>query len=274
MRIRKKCILLLLILAMASAISACGGESTVEADKNRHVLRLSVSDLSSEEREGFFVLNEDNTFTPLMTEADGYRGILTEEDASEISSRYLWWTDNQDEKTARIPVVSKDSPLVCYFTSSEHMPASISLEKYREQGYTIGCHFAGETNHSVYLISEEPLKGSFAEEALRQISDERSYRINAINGSSNIPYQNVDHNIGLLLGLEKNAKYELQFYKGTQYVTMTTYADAFVLQAERVLTIQNPYRKTKQGFFYVNLPDSLEEGYYYFNGKGLFWYEK
>ena len=43
-----------------------------------------------------------------------------------------------------------------------------------------------------------------------------------------------------------------------------------VLQSDDVITLNNPYTKSKEGYFRINLPDNLEEGYYYICGKGLF----
>ena len=77
----------------------------------------------------------------------------------------------------------------------------------------------------------------------------------------------------LLLGLEKDKYYDFEFYQGTKYRKLTTIADTMVLQSEDMMILNNPYTKTKEGYFIINLPDNLKSGYYYICGLGLFRYE-
>jgi len=74
----------------------------------------------------------------------------------------------------------------------------------------------------------------------------------------------------LLLGLKKDKLYKIRYYQGTKEREVTFQADTKVFQSEKYIPISTPYRKTNRGYFVVNLPLNLANGYYYLSDIGFF----
>lgn len=266
----KKVVSILLILLLLFSFCSCNRKEAVSDDEgNRLYLSSEDMGLTEKGREGFYVKNEDQSFSPVINEFDGYQGIAEEGDPT----RFLWFTNNGADISALIPTVSKDTSLCMVYDSDSAIPKNFTLEKYVFRGYTIGCHIFRETDNSIYFSTENTLGTSYAGSSMASVSGENEFRISTINGSDDLPYENVDNNMQMLLGLEKGKYYDFEFFQGTKYRKLTTIADTLVLQSEDIITLKNPYTKTTDGYFLINLPDNLEAGYYYICGKGLFKYQ-
>lgn len=265
--------LIIVLLLCCLLLTSCVDSKEPTISKNGEMLFLTGDQMSQEEREGFFVMNKDATFTPVMNAAQGYQGDNTNTDKSAIPTRYLWFTNNQINISSLIPVVTKDTPLVAVYNADGNMPSVYTLEKYTYKGYTIGCHIYRDEDDTLYLSARDSLSGSDAEAAMENLNQQDVYTISEINQGEILPINNVDNNMQMILGLEKNKLYEFRFYSGTKYATFTAAADTLVLQSEGVTVLQNPYRKTKEGYFVINLPDNLKPGYYYICGQGMFKYQ-
>lgn len=265
----KKILLLLMVFFIIFSYSACKRDQPT-ISKDGDMLHLDEESIEEEGREGFFVLNKDGTFTPLMNTADGYQGETTEKE--DLSTRYLWFTNNNVKISSLIPIVSPSTKLVAIYNTDEAMPSIYTIEKYDFKGYTIGCHIYKEEDDSLYMQTGEPLDSSMASEALSDFTDQDYYEISKINGSSDLPSSNVDNNMKLLLGLEKGKYYDFEFFKGTNYIKMSFIADTFIMQSSDIKILNNPYTKTTKGHFIINLPDNLSPGYYYICGVGMFKY--
>ena len=126
------------------------------------------------------------------------------------------------------------------YDHDKNMPQTYYLEKYAYRGYTIGCHIYREPDNSLYFSTEGYLSTSNAGESVSEVSGD-IYRISTINGSDILPHKNVDNNMQLLLGLEKDKYYDFEFYQGTKYRKLTTIADTIVLQSEDMMILNNPY---------------------------------
>ena len=263
----RKWISLILLFCLIFPFAGC---SKSEPDKDEEGNRLYITgeemELEGTGREGFFALNEDGTFSPVINEFHGYQGITTES----TPDRFLWFTNNVSNISDLIPTVTEAEPLVMVYNSDASIPSSFTLERYVFRGYTIGCHIFRKSDNSIYFSTEDTISTSYAGNAMSKVEGETEFRISTVNGSENLPYENVDNNLRMLLGLEKDKYYDFEFYQGTKYRKLTTIADTMVLQSDDVITLNNPYTKTKEGYFRINLPDNLEEGYYYICGKGLF----
>lgn len=265
----KKIVLAVMTFFMIFSHSACS-DSPPTISKSGDMLHLSEEDIYEEGREGFFVLNKDGTFTPLMNAADGYQGETTEKE--DLSTRYLWFTHNDVKISSLIPVVSHGTQLVAIYNTDEAMPSLYTIEKYDFKGYSIGCHIYKDEDDSLYVKTGDTLGSSMASEALKDFTDQDYYEISKINGSDSLPTSNVDNNMELILGLEKGKYYDFEFFKGTNYITMTFIADTFIMQSSDIKILNNPYTKTTKGYFVINLPDNLSPGYYYICGVGMFKY--
>lgn len=260
-----------LLLCFILLLSGCGKSDPVSDDKgNRLYITAEELGLEGTGREGFFVMNDDKTFSPVVNSFDGYQGETSESSAD----RYLWFTNNDVNISDLIPVVSKNNPLVMVYDEDSNIPKEFTLEKYVFRGYTIGCHIYRESDNSLYFSTEDTLNSSYAGTSMGQVTGDTTFKISTINGSSKLPYQNVDNNMEMILGLEKGKYYDFEFYQGTKYRKLTTIADALVLQSDDIMKLTNPYTKTEKGYFLINLPDNLNPGYYYICGAGLFKYNR
>ena len=265
---RKPAKLIGLLLCLTFFLSACEGEEALPSDGG--MLFLSSDEVGQYEtsgREGFFVLNEDKTFTPLCASMTGFSKMAKEEDRT----RFLWYTDNLYSITDLVPHVNKDKKLVILGNSSGSIPATITIEKYEDRGITLGLHIYKDDAGKMYLIPKEYLSTSDGSKA-GDLSSEKKVEIVSVNGSE-IPLGNIDNNIEMLLGLEDGKYYTFGFYIGTKYQELEVKADTKVLQSEGVLTVSNPYISTKEGYFIVNLPANMAKGYYYVNNAGILYYE-
>lgn len=262
-------IVLILMLLLSTLLCGCGNsDKTISQDGTK--MNLTAEKIKEEGRNGFYVLNADGTFTPVMNAAEGYAGDTTE--TERIHERYLWFTNNKVNMSDLIPTVSQSTPLVAIFDADDDMPSIYTLEKYIYKGYTIGCHIYRNEDDTLCLDTDNTLSDSSAGEGMEEYDSQEFYLISTINGSDQLPVKNVDNNMRILLGLEKGKYYEFDFYKGTRYEKLTTIADTQILQAEDITILQNPYTKTHKGYFTINLPDNLQPGYYYICGAGLFRY--
>lgn len=262
----------LLVLLMCLLLTACG-EDEITISDDGGMLYLTAEEMglgSSSGREGYFVRNEDGTFTPLCKSVYGYETP----NAGSDSSRYIWFTDDTLDISALIPTVKREAPLVFIYNSNKSMPKSFSLEKYAFKGYTVGMHIERNPDNSLSILSDGGLETSDAGKRIGKISDEKVYALTSINGRSELPYGNVDNNMKLMLGLEKGKYYSFDFYKGTKFLEMETVADTLIFQSEDYIELLAPYTITKDGYFILNLPDNLTSGYYYCENSGLFYFEE
>lgn len=259
-----------MVIVTCFSFSGCKDNIAV-TDEDGNPMNYSDEDLgirTLDGEEGIFILNKDGTFSPVISDFEGY---TESEDAS--PTRYLWFTENKVEISKLIPVVKKGSKVVFVYNKNENFPANFTLEKYAYRGYTIGLHVFRDEDNSLYLKTVDALSGSYAAKQLEELSDEELYRISRINESESLPYENVDNNMELLLGLDGGEQYNFSFFKGTKFVTFTSIADAQAFQSESMVVLSNPFSKTEKGYFEINLPDNMKDGYYYICGLGMFKYE-
>lgn len=274
MKLQRKLICLLTCACLIIPLTGCAGNDGPTITPDGGMLFLDRPTMEQEGRTGFYVLNEDDTFTPVMNAAQGYEQQNDIEESKGVSNRFLWFTNNEINISELIPTVTAKTPLVFIYDLDEDLPSVYTLEKYAYKGYTIGCHIYRDADDTLIIDTEDTLPGSAAGEAMTEFEAQERYTISQINGSENLPIKNVDNNIRMLLGLEKDKYYNLEFYKGTKYETLITVADTLVLQAESITILRNPYTRTMDGYFVINLPENLQPGYYYVCGAGLFRYVK
>lgn len=273
---RIKCLLtgrsliLITLIVIALLLGGCG-DKDANVDENGEALNYTMDELETADRTGVFVKNEDGTFSPIFSDIPGYAGGTNEPS----KERYLWFTDNTANVTKAIPTVTSKTPLVAIFNSSEEMPKEWRLEQYLDRGYTIGSHVYLDQDQSMYLDIKDMLYDSSANQQISALNPaEEMFRIEAVSGSDQLPIRNVDPNMSMLLGLEKNKIYRFEFYMGTKLTKVELNADTRIFQGGKITELKNPYRRTEDGFFYLNLPSNLENGYYYVENMGLFSYKR
>lgn len=257
----------ILFLILVMSLTACRKPI---ADKNGNSLRLTYKEVEEEGRSGLFVLNKDETFSPAPAMVPGFDGATDETRAS----RYLWYTDADENFSSLIPVVSKDTPLVIIYNATSDIPEKWYVEKYANKGYTIGTHISLGDDKTMYIAVDEALAGTSAAKIFEKAElSGGEYPLNSVSGgSSNLPIENVDTNMRMLLGLEKNKEYTFTFFSGTKLEKVDLIADTAVFQSSKVTQLKTPYKKTDKGYFIINLPYNLDPGYYYLSDLGFFKY--
>ena len=267
-----KAVLLFMSALMFFSLTACGNKNA-NVSSSGNALNLSFNDIEKEGRQGAFVLNKDETFSPIISDVTGYAGTTEASDPS----RYVWYTDNNTNVSKLIPVVTQETPLVAIYDSNEDLPSSWYLEKYADKGYTIGAHvYLNDTNQMV-IQKKDPLDGTSASKTLSQIEgSDDEYIVDYISGTKDntLPLENVDNNMQMLLGFDKNKLFTFKFFRGTKTEVVDIYADTRVFQSTKYVALNDPYKKTSQGYFIINMPLNLASGYYYLSDIGLFKYEK
>ena len=262
-------IMILLLLSGVITIGMTGCGKTATATKDGNAIKYTYDEIEEDNGSGIYVLNKDKTFSPILSDLPGYAGSTDE--AS--SSRYVWYTNNKTNVTSLIPTVTPGTPLVAIYDSSDDMPDEWYLERYKSKGYTVGMHITLGDDKTMQIEADDALSGSSAESALSSISNgDDTYNVSAISGSSSLPINNVDTNMSILLGFEKNKVYTFEFYQGTKLQKTDIYADTRIFQSTQYISLKDPYKKTSKGYFIINLPLNLEDGYYYLSDIGFFRY--
>lgn len=264
--------IIFVIILLVAGFTYIRSKNQPVLDKDGNPLRFTYEELEEEGRVGVFVHNSDDTFSPAIMTMPGYDGQTEDTDPS----RYLWYVETDKSIDELIPTVTGESELVIVYDIDGDLPESYYLEKYALKGYTIGAHIYLGEDKSMFLSAEEPLAGSQAASFLNSMEDNTDgiYEIGSISGAESLPIKNVDPNMQILLGLEKDKLYKFGYYQGTKEKEATFKADAKVFQSERYIPISTPYRKTNNGYFIVNLPQNLPNGYYYLSDIGFFAYKR
>ena len=266
-----KFLMISIALLMCVFLGSCSNK-IILSDSEGNLMKYEKEEvLESEEKDNFYILNNDETFTPLMRDVNDFEGIAEQSSLT----RFITWSNRMlDEKHTKdelIPVVTSEDDLVCIFSNTQDMPTNLVLEKYKDYGYTIGSHVGLSDDGESAEIYSDCYENTDLKENLEVMEDEKNI-IESINGSK-VPISNIDPNMDFLLGLEKEKKYRMTYFVGTKYRETETIADLHVMQSEQIIKLNNPYTKTKYGFFKINLPDNLESGCYFLGDAGLFLYK-
>ena len=211
----------------------------------------TLNEIYSDDAYGFFVKDGDN-FYPVQLLDDDYE------------KNFLWFC-----KDAAIPKVSEDTPLVAVYRSAEDMPEEYMIRKYNDLGYSVGANIKiGEDGNSLWMMTAEPCKGSQVEGAFSDVGLDLEVEIESINDIK--PLSNVDTDVNIFTGLEKNKYYDFKIYTGTQFLEGSFCADTRVLKYIETTELIEPFKKTHDKYFIVNLPENLHKGFYDINGEGIF----
>lgn len=260
-------VLAILILIVGGIVAFRMTRQTL-ADKDGNPLRYSYKEIEDKGLTGVFVHNEDDTFSPAIRNMPAFQGETDDKNAA----RYVWYVESDEAIGNYIPVVTDKSELVVIYDKDGDLPGSYYLEQYGLKGYTIGAHIRLGDDKTMYLCAKDPLSDSQAAGMLTNMESntDDEYVISRISGSEVLPINNVDPNMELLLGLEQDKLYKIRYYQGTKAREATFRADTKVFQSEKFIPIPTPYKKTDKGYFIVNLPLNLTDGYYYLSDIGFF----
>lgn len=288
----KKILLISFICILCiSLLSGCGKkkqENTI-SDSDGNMLYYTLGEVTEGSHDGFYVYQGKDKkgnllFSPVMSgmshfDEDG----VSDMEGQESMGRFIWFADTGVAKFDSVaPVVDDKHPLVGIFSDEENMPDEYTLEKFKDQGYTIGATFAmDEDQLGISLNTDTLCENSSIKAIVDSNSLDGVYKIGTFNGSRKQlekALRSVDGDTGLIMGLTKNAKYELGIYNGTRLMSTkgsktTLRADTRFLTSEGTTPLtSNPYTETDNGYFLINIPDNITPGYYYINDAGLFRY--
>lgn len=212
---------------------------------------------------GIYVLNEDETLSPLNSKA-----TMGGDDYEQAS--FFWWTVDKEKET---PTLTPKSKLIAIYDSEQNMPAEYEIEKYQFLGYTIGGNVEiGEDNSSMWISTRNCCADSDMAKSFEKLeSSDEKFELNQINDDENLPFSNVDTDINTLIGLEKDKLYKLTIFVGTQTKNANIKADTQIFKSRGLLDLSiNPVIKTNNQYFIINLPDNIDKGYYRINEAGIF----
>jgi len=269
-------LLMILLITMAS----CGQKQQIAADEDGNMLHYTMAEIPEA---GFYVHDKKaDTFSPVLSGFTGYNGLpntggmSTMEEAllkDESHVRSMWIGDAAFDPLKLIPVVdNRRTELVMFQSTEDDMPENYVVEKYKKLGYTIGIGVNfGETGSSLYLDTKNICEKTNAEEVMRGVGPEDGLlKISRINKSKSLPVENVDKEVDMLLGLEKDKKYQIGYFDGTKYQETDIIADTLAFKAQQVIELASPFKTTEDNYFVINLPENIKSGYYYINDSGMF----
>lgn len=275
-RICKVLIMTIVVLGITMFITGCGlgNKETELTNEDGEMLELTIDQLTDS---GFYAYNtKQKIFVPVMSGAEKNTSdsFLSSEAEFTAEKAYYCWCGSKDaDLVGLIPQIdNKNKKLVMYMNEDGDMPDEYALIRYKQRGYTIGVSLTfGETGNRLFVDTNTICETSMAASEFKDIT-KGQLRIYKINNSKDLPKENVDTRLNMLLGLEKDKKYQIGFFDGTEYVDMDLIADTAVFEAVSKIELADPARPTDKGFFYIDLPKNLKNGYYYINNVGLFRY--
>ena len=185
--------------------------------------------------------------------------------ASSVDPKKIFWV-NKDY--ALLPEYYKGEMLA--YASNDNYMDDVVLERYKDCGYSLGFYGGTFDTDGYFCVDTENtlIAGSDAE---TKLSEQASpvIRIVSINGKKIT--EDMVSSAGTIKGLEKNKKYKVEFYVGTNFTSADIDADRRILQMYELYNISDA-TITKNGYYSISLPEDMKSGYYLVNGAGMFKY--
>ena len=166
--------------------------------------------------------------------------------------------------------------LIAFMSNSYKNCDHITLERYKDYGYSIGCFngtYLTDTEQLFLMLSNIDSNSSLYEK-ISEISSESNteVRIEKINGRY-LSKDNINISIGTIANLEKDKDYKVGLYIGTKYYELDVKADTHILGAYELFYYDREYiQDTPNGYMAFSMPADVPSGYYFVNGEGLFKY--
>ena len=257
----KRILLVILTSLLIFSTAGCSLHDT-NADKNGNILIYEKDTLPDS---GYFIKSGDSFF-PLMPNGVTLDGEEFMYNGTTLNPTRFAWLANKDYL---IPVLDLDQGDQLIYRSDEFdINSVIKIEKFEDRGYTIGVGFKEMDNSGFYHFDKDMIcEGSSAEQVLKNVSDMKAITVVGINE------QNLTSNMfdgsGTLINLQQNDVYEFNVYKGTNYIEVEMTADAHLYFSSGILLLDN-YSLTREGYVVIKIPETVPEGKYYIEGKGMF----
>lgn len=171
-----------------------------------------------------------------------------------------------------IPTLYRGDSLIYKSVGGEAIPTDFYLERFKDEGYTIGIRGLADTNENGKYNTVVHNGTTFypnSSLASLELSDGVSVTLDKINGKS-LTSASVS-TVGTVTGLTKGTSYKLDLYGGTVYVAAQAVADVHAMSSYELYDLKD-YTMSQDNYVCITLPDYLWTGYYYVNGAGLFRY--
>ena len=255
---KSKILASILAIALTLGLTGCGSEATIIMNEDGSIKAFTEEEIP----EGLYVKSGDNYYS--LLNADPGEGS-DEEDAS----NYQWFT----EYDQLIPEMTEKDKLILY--SEGEVPETFTFYKMTDFGYTVGIKFtqdnvtkkltfpSGAGGYCPYspvgdYILETTFGGSVSNVSIKEVNG-KEFRETMLTTD------------GFMKGLTKDAMYKFWYYQGTVYKSVNIKADTHVFIEDYELSTGS-YVELKDKTFEVNLPASIENGYWLIDGYGLFKY--
>ena len=252
-----------IIMAIGLSVSITGCGSIIELPTKQSGGTLVSYDKTGV-TSGYYIKDANDMYYPLYTNGKTFQGKTDYAKADRI----IW---NPQENDTAIPTLTKDSLLV-YF-SKENRLHEVTLERFQDIGYTIGCR------NIIYDEEEQYAQLSLRGSNIKEASSLATYTNQLETGSIVITAINEEPfqqgyltEAGTIQGLEANKLYKLTIYAGTNAADIEVVADTHALMSKAVYKIED-IDDTRENYAILHLPEGLPTGYYLLDGKGLFRYE-
>lgn len=171
------------------------------------------------------------------------------------------------------PTLYEDSTLVYKAAGNETIPSRFTIERFKDEGWTLGVlHLSDSAGNGKVRVSAVSRnfypESSFTEIKAQQGDD---ITIDQIGGSPLT--SDMLSSAGTIKDLQKDAYYQVDAYRGSDYIGLKTKADTHVLTSYEVYDVPY-YSMDKANYITVKFPALLQNGYYYIQGKGCFKYAR
>lgn len=224
-----------------------------------------------------YTINEISGGNYYVKDGDAYylpaRGILYSSNkndniiakAADPEHRIAMFGDDDIE----IPTMYSDSLLIYKAEDGGAIPQETVLERYKDEGYSIGVRGLSMQNGKCHTIVSSvtfyPQSSALAITA----PNDTDLIIDKIDGVS-VTEQQLS-TAGTILGLTQNNTYTVDAYSGTTYIGGDIVADTHMMSSMERFTIEE-YSMDPSNFAILSFPKDLWSGYYYVNGVGMIKY--
>ena len=260
-RLAPKLSVALACLCIAVCMSGCSAlfgeenntDNAVTVAKNEN----AISDNS------FYIKKADGTYHRLYVGETTFDTTYTP--SSPSPDRICWY----GEDYGKIPTMNKDEVLV--YRSSEEFSPSFWVERFEDEGYTIGFSGLLPTDSGRYAFSTDQnahniCRTSETNLLYQKIGEGHTATIEMIGGAQ-LRSGNISR-AGTIVGLEKGRKYKTDIYVGTEIIPCTIKADVRAFSSIELFNITD-YDYTGSNVITMRFPKTLESGYYMVYGYGM-----
>lgn len=222
-------------------------------------MRCSKSEL---ENNSMYVKDGTGFYAPYDAEK-----TFTTSNAANRDNRIIWMEQTEE---AFVPTLYKGECLA--YVSSSSTPSGITLERFKDCGYSVGIIGFSATESGQILQYTTSLKN------LKTTSDAYK-KFNEINASnitiSDIDGKGIEENDfsygGFIANMEYGKTYSLGIYVGSYYKEHLVEADTKILVSDSSVILSD-ISLTRNGYYSIHIPDDMESGYYYIQDFGIFRY--